>query len=144
MQHTLGTAAKATGLSKATIHRAIKSGKLSALRQDDGSFKIDPSELARVYELRVNETLETVSSQRVVRQSETPTETVEQHELAIKLARLEVEIAGLKDVVRLQKDQVEDLRTERDRLLGQVEAAHRLLTHEQAQIPQKRKWWFGR
>ena len=49
MKHSLGTAAIATGKSKTTIHRAIKSGKISAFRRDDGSFEIDPSELHRVF-----------------------------------------------------------------------------------------------
>jgi hypothetical protein len=50
MKHTLGTAAIATGKSKTTIHRAIKSGKLSAVRREDGTFEIDPAELHRVFE----------------------------------------------------------------------------------------------
>ena len=50
MKHTLGTAAIATGKSKTTIHRAIKSGKLSAFRCEDGTFEIDPSELHRVFD----------------------------------------------------------------------------------------------
>jgi hypothetical protein len=50
MKHSLGTAAIATGKSKTTIHRAIKSGKLSAFKNDDGAFEIDPSELHRVFE----------------------------------------------------------------------------------------------
>ena len=50
MKHSLGTAAIATGKSKTTIHRAIKSGKLSAFKNDDGAFEIDPSELHRVFD----------------------------------------------------------------------------------------------
>jgi hypothetical protein len=49
MKHSLGTAAIATGKSKTTIHRAIKSGKLSAFKNDDGTFEIDPAELHRVF-----------------------------------------------------------------------------------------------
>lgn len=49
MTYSLGTAAKAAGISKTTIHRAIKSGKLSAIRHEDGSYEIDPAELHRVY-----------------------------------------------------------------------------------------------
>jgi hypothetical protein len=49
MAYTLGEAAKATGKSKAAISRAIKTHRMSAERQDDGSFKIDPAELHRVY-----------------------------------------------------------------------------------------------
>ena len=36
MGYSLGQAAKAAGRSKTTIHRAIKSGRLSAARADDG------------------------------------------------------------------------------------------------------------
>jgi hypothetical protein len=49
--YTLGQAAKATGRAKVTLARAVKSGKLSAARGPDGSYAIDPSELARVYPL---------------------------------------------------------------------------------------------
>lgn len=49
MEYTLAGAAEATGVAKTTIFRAIKSGKLSARRLDDKTFRIDASELARVY-----------------------------------------------------------------------------------------------
>ena len=71
MKYTLGTAATATGKSKATIHRAVKSGKLSALRCDDGSYEIDPAELHRVYPPVSSDS----SEERKMRQSATPEET---------------------------------------------------------------------
>jgi hypothetical protein len=46
---TLGQAAKETGLSKTAISRAVKSGRLSATRSDQGEYQIDPAELFRVY-----------------------------------------------------------------------------------------------
>lgn len=49
MSYTLGEAAKAVGKSKTTLHRAIKSGKISASRADDGSYVIEPSELHRLF-----------------------------------------------------------------------------------------------
>lgn len=49
MQLTLGKAAQQTGKSKSTLTRAIKSGRLSAVRTDDGSYLIDTSELFRVW-----------------------------------------------------------------------------------------------
>src|SRR6266550_3380391 len=49
MTYTLGMAARATGLSKSTIHRAIKDGRISATRTDGGSFAIDPAEVHRVF-----------------------------------------------------------------------------------------------
>lgn len=47
MSYTLGEAAKAVGFSKPTLSRAVKNGKLSAKKLEDGSYQIDPSELER-------------------------------------------------------------------------------------------------
>ncbi len=49
MAYTLGEAAKATGISKASISRAITSGRISAVKNEGGSFSIEPVELHRVY-----------------------------------------------------------------------------------------------
>jgi len=46
---TLGAAARLTGTSKSTLTRAIRSGRLSATRDDAGSYRIDVAELTRVY-----------------------------------------------------------------------------------------------
>ena len=48
MTYTLTEAATATGLSRSTIFRAIKSGRISASRIED-NFCIDPVELHRVF-----------------------------------------------------------------------------------------------
>lgn len=47
--YTLGQAAKATGKSKTTIRRAIASGKISASKDSNEHYTIDPAELHRVY-----------------------------------------------------------------------------------------------
>ncbi len=49
---TLGQAARLTGTSKTTLTRAIKAGRLSASRREDGGYRIDPAELSRVYEIK--------------------------------------------------------------------------------------------
>lgn len=49
MKYTLSGAAEATGIGKTTIFRAIKKGRLSAQKVEDGSYRIDASELARVF-----------------------------------------------------------------------------------------------
>lgn len=49
MAYTLGEAAKATGISKASISRAVSSGRISATKKEDGSFSIEPVELHRIY-----------------------------------------------------------------------------------------------
>ena len=49
MAYTLGEAAKAVGKSKGTISKAVKTGKISATKKEDGSFAIEAAELHRVY-----------------------------------------------------------------------------------------------
>lgn len=53
MQLSLSAAAKEVGRSKSTLSRAVNSGRLSATRCEDGSYRIDPSELYRVFPLPV-------------------------------------------------------------------------------------------
>jgi hypothetical protein len=45
----LTEASKLTGKDKTTIHRAMKSGRLSFTIGDDGDRQIDPAELGRVF-----------------------------------------------------------------------------------------------
>ena len=49
MSYTLATAAKATGLNKSTILRAIKGGQISGTKDPFGEWRIEPVELHRVY-----------------------------------------------------------------------------------------------
>lgn len=55
MKYTAGQAAKAAGISKATITRALQSGKISGLKDENGAWAIDPSELHRVFPPVANE-----------------------------------------------------------------------------------------
>jgi hypothetical protein len=43
---TLAQAAVMTGMARSSILRAIKRGALSGTRQDDGTWLVDPAELA--------------------------------------------------------------------------------------------------
>ena len=84
--YTLGAAAKATGKSKATISKALKSGRISGHKGDDGVFHIDPSELHRVYPpISPSEHKETpdsepenISTKMLVRELETRLEAAQQ------------------------------------------------------------------
>jgi hypothetical protein len=49
MSYTLTTAARAVGLNRTTILRAIKSGKISGAKDEHGEWHIEPAELHRVY-----------------------------------------------------------------------------------------------
>src|SRR3954464_7333380 len=46
----LREAAQLAGTSKSSILRAVKAGRLSATRNDQGEFKVDPAEVVRVYD----------------------------------------------------------------------------------------------
>jgi excisionase family DNA binding protein len=47
--HTLRSAARAAGVTKSAIYRAIKSGRLAACKLNGGSYAIYPAELLRVF-----------------------------------------------------------------------------------------------
>jgi excisionase family DNA binding protein len=96
---TLGQAALATGLSKPTIQRAIKSGKLSATKKEDGSYDIDPAELHRVFP----PVTDTITSS--VKQSDTP----------LINSALQQGFNALHELVDNLKDERDDLRKRLDR-----------------------------
>ena len=52
MPFLLSKAAKVAGVSKTTIHKWVKTGKLSATKGTDGTYSIDRSELERVTSAR--------------------------------------------------------------------------------------------
>jgi hypothetical protein len=47
MSYTLAAAATATGTNKTTILRAIKSGKISAAKDEHGCWHVEPVELRK-------------------------------------------------------------------------------------------------
>lgn len=49
---SLREASRAFAVSRATLTKALESGKVSGVRDDAGYWQIDPAELARVYEAR--------------------------------------------------------------------------------------------
>jgi len=49
MSYTLAAAAKATGLNRSTILRAIKSGQITGTKDQFGEWRVEPVELHRVY-----------------------------------------------------------------------------------------------
>ncbi len=109
MSYSLSDAAKATGKNRTTIQRAIKSGKISASKNENGAYEIAPAELHRIFPAiaqrsaqQPNET-DSNSPQRADATSET---------LRIRLEMLEKE----RDRERAQLEEtIADLREDRDR-----------------------------
>src|SRR3954453_14527303 len=120
MFYTLGTGAKAAGTSKASIWRAIKSGRISATREADASFRIDPAGLHRVFppvpRAEPAEPGSVAVTGRGLKQTETLVETAnptrtpsEPRDTALQAARLEAELAGVRELLRVREEQIETL-----------------------------------
>jgi excisionase family DNA binding protein len=147
MHYTLGEAAKRTGLSKPTIQRAIKSGKLSALRNEDGSYSIDPAEVERVYgplHVSSNDTVNVTDDVTAVSSNETGGLEAEIQHLRERLSSLALE----RDRERVQlTDQIEDLRRRLDTEAEERRKLTAVLTDQRQKLaaePQRRPGLFRR
>ena len=125
---TLGQAAKTARTSKTTIARAIKAGRLSATRRDDGSYQIDPAELSRVYETVAETVANEESTGHVVRHTTPDRDTRETPatpdiELLTRQAALEAELTGLKAMVAELKQSRDQAQTHADQWQQQAERA---------------------
>src|SRR6185312_2042642 len=124
MGHTLGTAAKATGLSRTAILRAIKTNKISAQKNDLGEWDIDPAELHRVYPPVAEKTV-TVNG------------NLQNSDLALKNSEMQARLEAAEQRIRDKDSVIDDLR----RRLDQSEQERRdkdrqltaLLTDQRAQ-----------
>ena len=142
MKHTLGQAAKACDVSKSTLSRWIQKGRISAERQEDGSFLIDASELNRIKELQQQAVAGNGSGTPPMQQSETPYE--------VKVLQLKVDMMREQmDTLRQEREQdrrqheriLEDLRQDRDAWRTQAERQTLLLTHIQKEPAPKATFW---
>lgn len=109
---TLSQAAKVTSKSKSTLNRAIKSGRLSAIRNEDGTFSIDPSELARAFPRNGPEHEPTVHQGRVLERSGT--------EEASRIAMLEQLLEREREALAREREVSTDLKEDRDRWRAQA------------------------
>lgn len=139
MSYTLGEAAKAAGFSKPTLSRAIKNGKLSAKRLDDGSYSIDPAELERWKDANGHRN---GSVKRIATSPETP-----MHNSA-----LQAEVEALRERIKVGEmergfleQRVEDLKERAERAERKEDQLHALLADLRPKVPDvQRKGFFAR
>lgn len=128
MKYTAGQAAKATGVATATITRALKSGKISGQKDENGAWSIDPAELHRVFPPLSEKGPETPYMKQgatASASSETPTEN-----------------SALQREVQTLREALNDAREDRDRWRDMAE---RLSIAPPAAAPQKPpRWQFWR
>ncbi len=133
MSYTLGEAAKAAGKSKTTLHRAIKSGKISASKADDGSYIIEPSELHRLFPVVTDGTAK----------APLPWNDAEQQSNDVRTLRIQLEMQE-KEREReraLLQETIADLREDRDKWRQQATA---LLEDKRPILEDKRPSGFWR
>ena len=125
MKYTAGQAAKATGVVTATITRALKSGKISGQKDENGSWMIDPSELHRVFPAVARKGEESP----FMKHHATPSE---RHETPGEMKALEREVQTLRDALS-------DAREDRDKWRDMAE---RLSLAPPTPAPEKAtSWW---
>ena len=110
MSYTMGQAARATGKSKATILRAIRSGKISAEKSLNGVWRIEPAEVYRVYP-KVSPDTGSEANNGAPRNPQLRFETLLLEE---RFASVQKDNAHLEAQVGRLEAQVDDLRADRD------------------------------
>ncbi|WP_157001816.1 hypothetical protein [Paracoccus sp. S4493] len=125
---TLSQAAKALGKSKSTLNRAIKTGRLSATRNEDGTFSINPAELYRAFP----EPQKNAHQERMKEQDR----TVVPDDLSSRISLLQ-------QLLEREREAVADLKEDRDRWRQQATS---LLANQEAApvaqlIEKRRRWW---
>ena len=127
MVYTLSQAAKATGKDKSTISKAIKKGKISAARNEDGSYKIDPVELHRWYPpVNQDQDVQPVADS-------TPVNA----EFLVRIKELEVKLEGSDQEKKLLRQQIDLLETDKDFLQQQLTRTTALLTDQREKDEEK-------
>lgn len=127
MGYSLREAAEVCGKSRSTVHRALKSGKLSGSKDDSGEWSIDGAELARVFPWDSNGHGERDATGQ---QRATP----EASDI------LSVKVAMLEDQLERERETVADLRKRLDRAEDRVTA----LTDQRVPRAGVGKGWLAR
>ena len=155
MPFSLSKAAKVAGVSKTTVHKWVKTGKLSASKGADGTYSIDRSELERITSARKQVTSTPVTPDQT---QDDITSSSKALDLSIYRSNTinEMKYAAALEAVsherKLLREQVNELRQRADAAEARSEAAAeryhdsiktmtRLL--EDKREPQKRKRFLG-
>src|SRR5262249_18327830 len=140
--YTLGTASQATGCAKSTILRAIKAGRISAVRDDLGQWQIEPAQLFHVFPTLANPGA-TPHTGPMERDATTDTLVAELRAVIADLRRGQDDVRQERDTWRAAQEAAHAT-TQRLLLPGPATAAERdaPATREGAPAPETRlKFW---
>lgn len=119
-------AAELTGRSKSTVQRAMNSGKLSFEIDANGRRLIDASELDRVFGLLPQGAGSAPAAQETTSQTE-----LQRAADMLEIERLKMRVRGLEEQLELTREQLEDMRGQRD--LWQKQSQQILITSQYSQ-----------
>jgi len=138
MQLSVRQAALQAGISRQTLFRYIKEGKISATISHTGEKQIQVAELIRVFGALQTETPPTATASDRLKQSHRNTETPATVAYQIELERLQAQLEIRTAELALAKERIAELKTrehssteEKNRLLTLVEQQSRLLSAPQ-------------
>lgn len=138
MKLSLSQAAKESGTSKPTLSRWIAKGKVSAERQQDGSYLIDPSELDRIKDLMRNGN---GSGNPNMKQLETQHETnALQREIELLRERLGDKDEVIHDLRRRLDEETEERRMAQTKLTALLTDQRQKATEKPVQGRWARAW----
>lgn len=141
----LTEAARLTGKDKATIHRAMKSGKLSFTVGDGGERQIDPAELDRVFPIKPQDEGAEVAPRNRQKSQSNYTQLVQ---LSAQLDAERVKTASFEERLADKDTVIDDLRQRLDREgeeRRQAQAQLTALLTDQREKGTGRSWWpFGK
>jgi hypothetical protein len=112
----MGVASRMTGKSKTTLLRYYRSGKISAVRHQNGSYEFDTSELARVFDVTQIPPV-TASVTGSMLSSDTPQklpQEVTDTALQVRVAVAEQSLKHLQEMLDMVKEQRDQIAKERD------------------------------
>jgi hypothetical protein len=129
MSYSLSQAAEACRVNRTTISRAIKQGKLSATKDAHDYWQVEPAELHRVYPPAEARTKGARNGSH--------------YRAHVAEAALNMQVTVLKETADLLRDQLDDVRKDRDLWRDQAAAVTRQLADQSAKAvqPAARPWW---
>ncbi|PZQ46345.1 MAG: entry exclusion 1 domain-containing protein [Micavibrio aeruginosavorus] len=119
-------AAELTGRSKSTVQRSMNSGKLSFEIDGNGRRLIDVSELDRVFGL-----LPQGSAPASQSEGNSPQAELQNAANLLEIERLKMRVRALEDQLEMTREQLEDMRGQRD--LWQKQSQQILITSQYSQ-----------
>lgn len=134
MSLTMNQAAKECGRAKSTLSKAIKTGKLSAEKQTDGSYLIDPAELFRVFPQKQH-------GDQIIPERNTTREPANT-DLAMEIGRLRSELEAERRITASMEQTVADLRDRLDKESEERRKLTAMLTDQRVEQGSSRRF-FG-